>query len=64
MKLNENTIRLLNPDNVLKRGFTLTLKDGKVIKSVNDVNTGEELITRFADGQVKSKITNNTSNGN
>jgi exodeoxyribonuclease VII large subunit len=57
LKLNENAIRLLNPGNVLKRGFTLTLKNGKIIKSVNDVESGEELTTKFADGQVKSKIT-------
>lgn len=63
LKLNENTIRLLNPENVLKRGFTLTLKDGKIIKSVNDVESGEELTTKFADGQVKSKITKKTKNG-
>ncbi|WP_340114957.1 exodeoxyribonuclease VII large subunit [Maribellus mangrovi] len=64
LKLNENTIRLLNPENVLKRGFTLTLIDGKIIKSINDIEKGEELTTKFADGQVKSKITKKTENGN
>lgn len=53
--INENSVRLLNPENVLKRGFTLTLKDGKIIKSSNDVAVGEELETRFADGTIKSK---------
>ncbi|WP_167619315.1 exodeoxyribonuclease VII large subunit [Maribellus sediminis] len=64
IKLNENTVRLLNPENVLKRGFTLTLKEGKIIKSVNDLQAGEELTTRFADGQVQSKITKKSKNGN
>jgi exodeoxyribonuclease VII large subunit len=54
--INENSVRLLNPENVLKRGFTLTLKDGKIIKSSNDVAVGEQLETRFADGTVESKI--------
>ncbi len=58
IRLNENTIRLLNPENVLKRGFTLTLKDGKIVKSVKDVSAGDEIKTRFADGTVESKITN------
>ena len=58
LKRSENTVRLLNPDNVLKRGFTLTLKDGKIVKSANDLNIGDELSTRFADGNVQSKITN------
>lgn len=55
--LNKNSVRLLNPENVLKRGFTLTLKAGKVMKSSKDVAVGEELETRFADGKVTSKIT-------
>ncbi len=54
--LNENSIRLLNPENILKRGFTLTLKEGKIVKSVKQVKIDEELETRFADGFIKSKI--------
>ncbi len=64
LRMNENTVRLLNPINVLKRGFTLTLKDDKIVKSVKDVKTGDELETRFADGNVKSKITKKSDNGN
>jgi len=57
MKRNENTVRLLNPENVLKRGFTLTLKDGKIIKSVSELKKDDELVTQFADGNIRSKIT-------
>jgi exodeoxyribonuclease VII large subunit len=56
--LNENTVRLLNPENVLKRGFTLTLKNGKIVKSVTEVDVDETIETRFTDGKVKSKIIN------
>ena len=62
LRMNENTVRLLNPENVLKRGFTLTLKDGKIVKSVKQLHPGEELETRFSDGKVKSKITKRTNN--
>ncbi len=55
--LNENTVRLLNPENVLNRGYTLTLKEGKIIKSVRPVQLNDEIETRFADGRIKSKIT-------
>ena len=54
--LNENAIRLLNPENVLKRGFTITLKEGKVVKKASDLKMHDELETRFIDGTVKSKI--------
>jgi exodeoxyribonuclease VII large subunit len=52
----ENTARLINPENVLKRGYTLTLKEGKILKSAKQLNVNEEIETRFADGTVKSKI--------
>lgn len=54
---NENTVRLLNPENVLNRGYTLTLKDGKIVKSANPLQLNDEIETRFADGKIKSKIT-------
>ena len=56
--LNENAIRLLTPENILKRGYTITLKDGKIIKSAENLNLNEEIETQFADGKVKSKIIN------
>jgi exodeoxyribonuclease VII large subunit len=52
----ENTARLIHPENVLKRGYTITIKEGKIIKSVKQLNVNEEIETRFADGTVKSKI--------
>jgi exodeoxyribonuclease VII large subunit len=52
----ENTARLIHPENVLKRGYTITTKEGKVIKSVKQLNVNEEIETRFADGTAKSKI--------
>ncbi len=57
MLRHENTIRLLNPENVLNRGYTLTLKEGRIVKSVVSIELNDEIETRFADGKVKSKIT-------
>jgi len=54
---NENLIRLLNPENVLKRGYTLTMKEGKIVKSVYPLQINDEIETRFSDGTIKSKIT-------
>lgn len=53
---NENTARLVNPENILKRGYSITLKEGKIIKSVNQLNINEEIETRLADGNIKSRI--------
>ncbi len=54
--INENSVRLLNPENILKRGYSLTLKDGEIVKSATQLNVNDEIETRFADGKVRSKI--------
>ena len=54
--INENSVRLLNPENILKRGYSLTLKDGEILKSAEQLKINDEIETRFADGEVKSKI--------
>lgn len=64
IRAKENIVRILNPENVLKRGYSLTLKDGKTVKSAKQLQLNDELETRFADGSVTSKITKNDYNGN
>jgi exodeoxyribonuclease VII large subunit len=54
--LNENAVRLLNPENILKRGYTLTFSEGIIIKSVKSLAENETIETRFSDGKIKSKI--------
>lgn len=61
---NENTARLINPENVLKRGYTLTLREGKIVKSKEELNINEEIETRFTDGCVQSKIIKKDNNDN
>ncbi|MFW5822157.1 MAG: exodeoxyribonuclease VII large subunit [Tangfeifania sp.] len=57
LHLNENAVRLLDPEKVLKRGYTLSVKEGRIVKSVKQLAVDDELETRFADGSVTSKIT-------
>jgi exodeoxyribonuclease VII large subunit len=60
----ENTARLINPENVLNRGYTLTLREGKIVKSTKQLNINVEIETRFTDGSILSKITKKDSNDN
>ncbi|MDO8367914.1 MAG: exodeoxyribonuclease VII large subunit [Saprospiraceae bacterium] len=46
----------LHPENVLQRGFSITLKNGKVVSSASLVKSGDELETRLREGVVKSKV--------
>lgn len=56
LALSEQHIRLASPDHILKRGYTLTLKDGKIVKHAADLSAGDEISVRFTDGERKGKI--------
>lgn len=48
-----------SPDKLLARGYSITLKDGKVVKDATCLQPGDNLITRFRQGEVISQVTNN-----
>jgi exodeoxyribonuclease VII large subunit len=52
----EKTIALLDPANILKRGYSITLKDGKLVNKMNDVKEGDLLTTIIADGSIASTV--------
>ena len=45
-------LELVNPLNVMKRGFSLTYKDDKLIKSVKKIKKDDELNIKFNDGNI------------
>ena len=49
-------IELVNPKTVLKRGYSITRKNNKIIKSTKDLREGEIIESEFVNGKVKSKI--------
>ena len=49
-------LEILNPLNTLKRGYTLAKSDDKVVSSVRDVKSGDELEVEFKDGSVNTKV--------
>jgi exodeoxyribonuclease VII large subunit len=53
----DTTLNILNPENVLKRGYTITSLNGKILKSSNLLNKDDTIETLFTDGRVKSKVT-------
>ncbi len=52
----EQLIRIVSPEAVLKRGYTITRCNGKIIKKAAELTFGDEITTLFIDGEVKSKI--------
>ncbi len=52
----QDKLRLVDPQNIIRRGYSLTMIDGKIVKSVNQINVGTRLETRLSDGSVASKV--------
>ena len=57
-KFVEKTARLdaLSPLKTLTRGYSIVEKQGKIIKSKNDLNKDDEISLRFFDGEKHAKI--------
>ena len=54
----QEKLRLVDPMNVLKRGYSLTMVNGKIVKSVNQINVGDRIETKLNDGIVESNVEN------
>jgi exodeoxyribonuclease VII large subunit len=46
----------LDPRNVLKRGYSITMKDGKALKSVSELMIDDKISTVLYDGMVRSMV--------
>lgn len=56
LEKDEQYITISTPENILKRGYTLTLKNGKIVKSTHQLSEKDIIETCFANGGVKSQI--------
>ena len=51
-----NSLKILDPVNVLKRGYTITSLNGKILKKCEQIKKEDVLDTKFSDGSVRSKV--------
>ena len=59
LDLHEQYIKMVSPEYILKRGYTLTFKNGKIVKFAKDLTLGDEITVKFTDGEKKGKIIGN-----
>jgi exodeoxyribonuclease VII large subunit len=52
----DNSLKILDPENVLKRGYTITSRNGKILKKSVELKKEDIINTRFSDGSVRSKV--------
>nr|WP_238525010.1 exodeoxyribonuclease VII large subunit [Caldicellulosiruptor owensensis] len=55
-KVNLEKLIALNPLNVLKRGYSITLHNSRILTTISQISNGDEIITRLSDGIIKSRV--------
>lgn len=56
LEIIEKSISAADPALILKRGYSLTRCNGRVVKSASDLKSGDRLTTVLSDGSVESQI--------
>ena len=57
LQLIEEKARSLDPTLLLKRGYSITLKDGKAVRDASTLHPGDTIETRLANGHICSTVT-------
>lgn len=56
MEVIAEKLKVLNPLNVLQRGFSIVKQDDKYIKNIKDIDMDKLLNIELSDGTVETKI--------
>ena len=56
MQLMESVMNAYDPVNVLKKGYSITMKDGKAVTDDRQVKAGDVLVTYLKDGEITSIV--------
>ena len=56
IKVLESTSQLLNPENVLQRGYSITFINGVLLKDNIQINNGDIIDTQLYKGSIRSKV--------
>ena len=52
----KKALAFLDPVNILKRGFSISFKDGVLIKDSKSLKNNDEILTKFHKGEIKSTV--------
>lgn len=62
LHFSEEKLRLLSPENILKRGYSITRQNGKALRETEDVLVDEVLETQIYGGKIFSRVKNTEKN--
>lgn len=57
LRLLEQQVKAASPEHLLQRGYSITLKNGRAVTDASLLQPGDELITRLAQGEIRSVVT-------
>ncbi len=52
----EDMLRVLSPENTLKRGYSITRKDGKAVFDASKLSPGDVITTQFSIGTIETRV--------
>ncbi len=52
----ENKLQILSPSNILKRGYSITRINGKILQDINKINSGDIIETELFNGLIESRV--------
>ena len=58
LTLLEHRVSAADPVNILRRGYSITLHDGRAVRNAADLSAGDNITIIFADGNVSATVTN------
>jgi len=58
LKEKETFFRFSSPEYILAKGYSITLKNGKAVKSAKELSQGDVVETALAEGKIESVVTN------
>lgn len=56
LEMLNKTIELHSPEKIFKKGYTLTMSNGKIVRSAEQLCAGDTIVTHFADGTITSEV--------
>lgn len=56
LDLMEQRLQSLDPSLLLKRGYSMTFADGRLVRDSSQLTEGQEIVTRLANGEITSKV--------
>jgi exodeoxyribonuclease VII large subunit len=56
MKGLESTLQLLNPENILQRGFSITTINGMILKNTEQIKKDDLIDTQLYEGNLRSRV--------